>query len=89
MRGVLDVAVAQIMLQRSGVHAVVGELVAAGMAQHVWMDREWDAGLDTGTRYDAPNAGSGDGSASFRDEQVRGGRVVSLQPPECPKFRSS
>jgi hypothetical protein len=35
---VLDVLVTEIVLQGAGIVAVVGELEAAGMAQHVRMD---------------------------------------------------
>ena len=37
---VRDVAVAEVMLQRAGVDAIVGELEAAAMAQHVRMNGE-------------------------------------------------
>ena len=33
----LDVPVPEIGLQRSGVVAVIGQLVSAGMPEHVWM----------------------------------------------------
>ena len=42
--GVLDILVAEVVLQSAGIVAVVGELVTAGVAQHVWMDREWHLG---------------------------------------------
>jgi hypothetical protein len=34
---VLDVLVAEVGLQRPGVHSVVGELETTGMTQHVWV----------------------------------------------------
>jgi hypothetical protein len=37
---VLDVLVAQIVLQGAGIVAVIGELEPAGMAKHVGVDRE-------------------------------------------------
>ena len=37
---VLDVLVPEVVLQRTCVVAVVGELEPTGMAQHVWVDRE-------------------------------------------------
>jgi hypothetical protein len=33
----LDVLVAEVVLQSAGVVSIVGELEAAGVAQHVWM----------------------------------------------------
>jgi hypothetical protein len=38
---VLNVLVAEIVLQGTGIVAIVGELEPAGMAKHVWVDREW------------------------------------------------
>ena len=36
----LDILVPEIVLQGAGIVAVIGQLVAAGMAQHVWMHSE-------------------------------------------------
>src|SRR5438477_290443 len=38
---VLDVLVPKVVLQYAGVLTIVGELVSARLAQHVWMDRKW------------------------------------------------
>jgi hypothetical protein len=38
---VLNVLVPEVMLQGPRVVAVVGQLEAAGVAKHVWVDREW------------------------------------------------
>jgi len=45
------------MLNRSRIVAVVGELVAARMAEHVRMRREGQAGESTGSRYDLVDVG--------------------------------
>src|SRR5262245_8899758 len=42
--GMLNVLVAEIVLQGTGIMAIVGELEPAGMAKHVGMDREWHLG---------------------------------------------
>ena len=42
----LDVLVPEIGLQRSGVMAVIGELITAGMPQHVRMRLKGELGLD-------------------------------------------
>jgi hypothetical protein len=39
--GMLNIAMAKIMLKGSRVVTVIGELVTARVAQHVRMDREW------------------------------------------------
>ena len=36
--GMLDILVAKVMLQRASIVAIVGELIAAGVTQHVRMD---------------------------------------------------
>src|SRR5262245_22328674 len=41
---VLDVPVPEVVLQGPRVVAIVGELEPTGMAQHVWVDREWHLG---------------------------------------------
>jgi hypothetical protein len=41
---VLNVLVPEVVLQGSRVVAIVGELEPAGMAKHVWVDREWHLG---------------------------------------------
>ena len=41
---VLNVLVPEVVLQRPRVVAIVGELEPAGMAKHVWVDREWHLG---------------------------------------------
>jgi hypothetical protein len=38
---VLDVLVAEIVLQGSGVDALIGQLEAAGMAQHLRVNLKW------------------------------------------------
>src|SRR5262245_735937 len=42
--GVLDVLVAEVVLQGPRVVAIIGELEPAGMAKHVRVDREWHLG---------------------------------------------
>src|SRR5262245_39110012 len=43
-----DVAMAQEVLQRAGIDAVIGELVSTAMAQHVRMNREGKFGQFSG-----------------------------------------
>ena len=38
----LDVLVAEVVLQSSSIVAVIGQLEAAGMAQHVWMRLDFE-----------------------------------------------
>src|SRR6185295_11187914 len=39
--GVLDVLVAEVVLKGPRIDALVRQLVACGMTEHVWMDRKW------------------------------------------------
>jgi hypothetical protein len=39
--GVLDVFMAEIMLERARILAIVRELVSAGVPEHVWVNPEW------------------------------------------------
>jgi hypothetical protein len=41
---VLNILVPTVVLQCPRVVAIVGELEPAGMAKHVWVDREWHLG---------------------------------------------
>jgi len=41
---VLNILVPEIVLQRAGVVAIVGQFEAAGMSEHVRMDRKWHVG---------------------------------------------
>ena len=42
--GVLNIPVSKVVLQRASIVAIIGEFVAASMAQHVRMDWEWHLG---------------------------------------------
>jgi hypothetical protein len=67
---VLDVLVPEVVLDRSGVLAVVGQLEAGGMPQHVGMDGEIEAGHLPGTGHDLPERGVRQGALPFGDEDV-------------------
>jgi hypothetical protein len=41
---VLDVLVPEVVLERSRVVAIVGQLKSTGVAKHVWVDWEWHLG---------------------------------------------
>ena len=48
----LDVLVPEVVLHGPSVVAVVGELVTAGVTQHVWVDRELDTGNFAGAFHE-------------------------------------
>jgi hypothetical protein len=80
---VLDVLVAEVGLQRPGIDAVVGELEAAGVAQHVRVHLELEAGGFGGTREHAGKAGSRERSAALahKHEWRTLGFALSLSTP--------
>jgi hypothetical protein len=47
---VLDILVAQVVLQRAGILAIIRQLEAAGVAQHVRMDGKWQPNTDRNIR---------------------------------------
>src|SRR5262249_44401692 len=82
---VLDVLVPEPGLQRPGVVAGVGQRVAATVAQHVRMDREWHAGALAEARKQCPEALGRHRAAALAREHVRASRVLlPLQAPQSP-----
>ena len=57
---VLDVAVAEVSLQRSRIVALVGQRKATGVAQHVRMSRKAELGLDASALHHARKACRGE-----------------------------
>jgi hypothetical protein len=79
--GVLDVAVPEPPLDGAGVVAGVGEGEAAGVPQHVRVDREGELGRYSDHRELLPEPGSAHRRASLGREQVGRGRgLLALQP---------
>jgi hypothetical protein len=82
--------VPQIMLDRSGVLTVVGQLVAAAVAQHVAVDKKPELGRLAGPGNHALVAGDAERRPALRHEHVRAGcHRFPLQPPQCPAFLGS
>jgi len=74
---VLDVLVPEIVLQGARVVAIIGELEPAGMAKHVWVDREWHLGGLANALDEAVEADGADGPAALGNEDVSLFRVVA------------
>ena len=66
----LDVLVPEVVLQRPGVVAVVGELEPTGMAKHVRVDREWHLGGLADALDEAVETDGADWSAALGNEYV-------------------
>src|SRR6516165_38117 len=74
---VLDVLVPEVVLQGPGVMAIIGQLEATGVAQHVRVDREWHLGglpeaLDKPVKTDGA-----DWPAALGNEYVGVGGVIA------------
>src|SRR5262249_38377147 len=83
----LNVAMPQIMLDRPRVLPVVCQLVAGGVAQHVRMDRELDAGLAAGSTDDLAHRIGAERRLALAHEYVGGVRVSPLQSAQGAQFR--
>ena len=70
----------QIRLDRARVVAVVGKLVAGGMAEHVRMDLEPDLDFSSLAKPNQVN-----GTSAFRGEE-EGRGSLALQLPQGPQF---
>src|SRR4051794_3676522 len=73
-RGVLDVAMAKPLLNSSRVMAIVGQLKATGVAQHVRVDREGELGRRADARQLLAEAGRGHRRQALGGEDVGRGR---------------
>src|SRR5262249_18897160 len=79
--GVLNVAVAEVSLQRPCVGAFVGQRVAAGMPQHVRVRLECELGLDRCPFHHAGEPGSAERCPALRGEhEGRLGLLLTLEP---------
>jgi len=70
-RSVLDVAVAQIRLQRARIDAVICQLVTAGVAQHMRVRFDAQVGSDGGTLDHARESRRGQWRAALGYEHER------------------
>src|SRR6516165_8892675 len=74
--GVLNVLVPEVVLQGARVVAIVGQLKPAGMAKHVWVDRQWHLGGLPDTLDEAMEADGADRPTAFGNEHVGVSRVI-------------
>lgn len=87
--GVLDVLVPEVVLDRTGVLTVVGQLEAGGMPEHVGMDREVETGHFPGTGHDLPKTGVRQRPLPLRDEDVGRFRILPGQLPQSADLRAA
>src|SRR5664279_6441171 len=77
--GVLNIAMPEVLLDRSRVLPVVGELVAGRMTQHVRMNRKREARLPSGAGYDLAHRMRRQRSLALTHEHIGRARLFPLQ----------
>jgi hypothetical protein len=78
-RRVLDVLVSEIGLQRTGVDAIIRQLVSGGVPEHVRMDTELEAGCLAGALNQAGEPFCRERRLTFGDEHVFTARRLASQ----------
>ena len=77
---------AEIELQSAGVVALVGDFVAAGVPQHVRMDRQAEAALAAGAPQQLAETAGGHWRAAFGDPDVSGRLLLALEAAQRPEL---
>src|SRR5664279_2849660 len=67
---VLDILMPKVVLDCAGVASIVGEFIAAGMAQHVRMNLEREAGLDAQPCDHPTEAADGERRTTLGQEHI-------------------
>jgi hypothetical protein len=74
---VLNVPVPEVVLQGARVVAIIGQLEPAGMAKHVWVDREWHVRSLADALNEAVEADGTDWPPALGNEYVGVSRVIA------------
>jgi hypothetical protein len=82
---VSDVLVSEVVLQRPGIVALIGELQAAGVAQHMRMDWERKLRLHTRSGDQFADVAGGHRAANI-EKMTEAKHVASLNPPRISLF---
>jgi hypothetical protein len=81
--GVGDIPVTQVLLDRPRIVSLVGQLEPAGVAEHVGMNREGEAGGLADARHELPNGRGGERPSAFCGEHIgAGGTLLALEPSQ-------
>jgi hypothetical protein len=67
----------EVVLQGPRVVAIVGQLKPAGMAKHVWVDREWHVSGFPESLDEAMEADGADRPTAFGNEHISLSRVIA------------
>src|SRR5713101_5412209 len=74
--GVRDISVAQVLLDRPRVVPLIGQLETAGVAEHVGMNREGEAGSLADARHELPDGRGGERPSALRGKHIGAGRAL-------------
>src|SRR5215831_18890809 len=80
------VAVAEIMLERAGVDAIVGQFVTRAVPKHVRVSFEAEPRFGAGPLHEPCESGGREGAATLCHENELGVRIFSPQPPKRAQF---
>src|SRR5262249_40752191 len=86
---VRDVAVAEVVLQRAGIDAVIGELEAAGVSEHVRMNGEGKFGQFPSPADHFEEPGPRHRATAFGVEDEAAVQVLPSQLAQCSDFLAS
>jgi hypothetical protein len=82
----LDVLVAEIVLQRPSIHTLIGELESSRMPQHVGMDSERHFGGGSKARQHPAKGNGGHRCAALAHEDISSGPLFALETAQGAKF---
>jgi hypothetical protein len=82
----LDVFMAEIVLRRTSIHTLIGQLEPSRMPQHVGMDPEWHLGGRPKPRHHSAERNCGHRSAAFAHEDISSGLLFALATAQGAKF---
>jgi hypothetical protein len=68
---VLNIAVSHVLLDRTGIDALIGKVKSTGMPEHMWMNRKRQPSDLTSPQNNMAHSSGGQWPAPFRDKQIR------------------
>ncbi len=85
---VLNVTVAEIMLNGAGINAFIREVKSTSMSQHMGMDRERELRFFSGSKHNVADGAIAERTPPFRHKDIGKARIGMLQLSQCPQLRA-
>src|SRR5919106_4075744 len=85
---VLNVTVAEIMLNGAGINAFIREVKPTSMSQHMGMDRERELRFRSGSKNHVANGAIAERTTSFRHKDIGQPRIDMSQLSQSPQLRA-